>query len=62
MGVKFRPLYFLVYDSERQLVQKNESKHAGGDRSEEDGGKHATVIVITYPLPGKLPHKEADNT
>lgn len=25
-------------------------------------GRHATVIVSAYPLPGKLPHKEADNT
>jgi hypothetical protein len=24
--------------------------------------RYATVIVIAYPLPGKLPHKEGDNT
>jgi hypothetical protein len=49
--VEFWPLYFLVCDwaSTRGVIVATR-------------GKHATVIVITYPLPGKLPHKEADNT
>ena len=49
--VELWPLYFLVCDraSTRGVIVVKT-------------GKHETVIVITYPLPGKLPHKEADDT